>query len=47
VLLQAATAKFSFPQLFSQLTLPKLERELEGVLDFFFRGLYARSEVPA
>jgi AcrR family transcriptional regulator len=46
-MLQAATAKFSFPQLFSQLTLPKLERELEGVLDFFFRGLYARSEVPA
>jgi AcrR family transcriptional regulator len=45
-MLQATTAKFAFPHLFSQLTLPKLERELEGVLDFFFRGLYARPASP-
>jgi len=42
-MLQAATVKFSFPQLFSQLTLPKLERELTGVLDLLFSGLRARS----
>jgi AcrR family transcriptional regulator len=41
-MLQSATAKFSFPQLFSQLTLPKLERELGGVLDLLLNGLYAR-----
>lgn len=41
-MLQAATMKFSVPQLFSRLTLPKLERELEGVLDLIFQGLYAR-----
>jgi AcrR family transcriptional regulator len=29
-MLQAATIKFSLPQLFSHLTLPKLEREFEG-----------------
>lgn len=41
-MLQAATIKFSFPQLFSLLTLPKLERELDGVLKLVFQGLYAR-----
>ena len=41
-MLQSATAKFAFPQLFSQLTLPKLERELGGVLDLVLNGLYAR-----
>lgn len=41
-MLQAATAKFSFPQLFSQLTLPKLERELAGVLDLVLNGIYTR-----
>jgi AcrR family transcriptional regulator len=41
-MLQSATAKFAFPQLFSQLTLPKLERELEGVLDLLLHGLYSR-----
>ena len=30
-MLQAATIKFSLPQLFSHLTLPKLEREFDGV----------------
>jgi AcrR family transcriptional regulator len=41
-MLQAATAKFGFPQLFSRLTLPKLERELDGVLNLVFNGLYKR-----
>jgi AcrR family transcriptional regulator len=41
-MLQCATVKFSFPQLFSQLTLPKLERELGGVLNLILSGLYAR-----
>jgi hypothetical protein len=31
-MMQSATMKFGVPQLFSKLTLPKLERELEGVL---------------
>jgi AcrR family transcriptional regulator len=43
-MLQCAAVKFSFPQLFSQLTLPKLERELAGVLDLVFAGLLARPE---
>jgi len=42
-MLQAATMKFSVPQLFSKLTLPKLERELEGVLDLLINGLRART----
>lgn len=45
-MLQSATVKFAFPQLISQLTLPKLERELAGVLDLVMHGLYAQqSEV--
>ncbi len=43
-MMQAATMKFSVPQLFSQLTLPKLERELTGVMDLLLNGLYARKE---
>jgi AcrR family transcriptional regulator len=43
-MLQSATVKFAIPQLFSQLTLPKLERELEGVLGLLLNGLYARPE---
>jgi AcrR family transcriptional regulator len=48
-MLQCATAKFAFPQLFSQLTLPKLERELQGVLTLLFQGLYVRqgAQTPA
>lgn len=47
-MMQSATMKFSVPQLFSHLTLPKLERELEGVLNLLLRGLYARpGEAPA
>lgn len=40
-MIQAATIKFSLPQLISHLTLPKLEREFNGVMDLIFRGLYA------
>lgn len=42
-MMQSATMKFSVPQLFSKLTLPKLERELDGVLKLLLNGLYARS----
>ncbi len=45
-MIQAATMKFSVPQLFSQLSLPKLERELEGVLALLLKGLYARGAQP-
>ncbi|MCA8886325.1 MAG: TetR/AcrR family transcriptional regulator [Hyphomonadaceae bacterium] len=40
-MLQASTMKFGIPQLFSRLTLPKLERELDGVLTILLNGLYA------
>ncbi len=45
-MMQAATVKFSIPQLFSQLTLPKLERELDGVLDLFLFGAYRNEAEP-
>jgi AcrR family transcriptional regulator len=38
-MIQSATMKFRYPQLWSQLTLPKLERELEGVLNLLIEGL--------
>ena len=41
-MMQSAMMKFSVPQLFSKLTLPRLERELEGVLNLLLNGLYAR-----
>jgi len=41
-MLQAATVKFGIPQLISRLTLPKLEREFEGVMNLVLQGLYAR-----
>jgi len=46
-MMQAATMKFSIPQLWSRLTLPKLERELEGVLNLIMNGLYTRPAEPA
>jgi AcrR family transcriptional regulator len=47
-MVQAATVKFGLPQLFSRLTLPKLEREFEGVLSLLLQGLYTRTaEAPA
>lgn len=38
-MIQSATMKFRYPQLWSKLTLPKLERELEGVLKLILDGL--------
>jgi len=38
-MIQSATMKFRYPQLWSKLTLPKLERELEGVLKLIVNGL--------
>jgi hypothetical protein len=46
-MLQSATMKFGLPQLFSKLTLPKLERELDGVLNLLLQGLYTRDAAPA
>jgi AcrR family transcriptional regulator len=47
-MMQAAVVKFSLPQMFSKLTLAKLEREFEGVLGLLLKGLYARgAEAPA
>ena len=40
-MIQAATLKFSYPQLFTRLPLPKLERELEGVYQIVVAGLQA------
>ena len=44
---QSALMKFRFPQLFSKLTLPKLQRELDGVLDLLLAGISPNSVVPA
>ncbi|GAB5459791.1 MAG: TetR/AcrR family transcriptional regulator [Henriciella sp.] len=38
-MMQSATMKFRYPQLWSRLTLPKLERELNGVMDMLLAGL--------
>jgi hypothetical protein len=38
-MVQAATMKFRYPQLWSKLTLPKLERELEGVMNLLTYGI--------
>src|SRR5436853_2436345 len=38
-MIQSATMKFRYPQLWSKLTLPKLERELDGVLRLLIDGL--------
>ena len=38
-MMQSATMKFRYPQLWSRLTLPKLERELDGVMDIILAGL--------
>jgi AcrR family transcriptional regulator len=43
-MIQSATMKFGLPQLFSKLTLAKLERELNGVMDLILKGLYARAD---
>ena len=38
-MMQSATMKFRYPQLWTRLTLPKLERELDGVMDIILAGL--------
>jgi hypothetical protein len=47
-MIQSATMKFRYPQLWSMLTLPKLERELDGVLKLILNGLcpFATAERP-
>ena len=44
-MIQSALMKFRYPQLWSKLTLPKLERELDGVLKLLIDGLSARKVV--
>ncbi len=44
--MQSALMKFRFPQLFSKLTLPKLRRELDGVMDILLAGLSTGARVP-
>lgn len=46
-MIQSATMKFRYPQLWSKLTLPKLERELDGVLKLLVNGLCRRRKEPA
>ncbi|HEY0282005.1 MAG TPA: TetR/AcrR family transcriptional regulator [Rhizomicrobium sp.] len=41
-MIQAATMKFRYPQLWTKLTLPQLERELDGVLKLVVNGLNAQ-----
>lgn len=38
-MIQSAVMKFVFPQLWSRLSLPELEREFEGVMDLILAGL--------
>jgi hypothetical protein len=40
-MIQSATLKFSYPQLFTRLPLHRLERELEGVFQLIVAGLKA------
>ncbi len=42
-MIQSATMKFRYPQLWSELGLPALERELKGVLDLLLNGVCPRS----
>ncbi len=46
-MIQSATMKFRYPQLWSKLTLPKLERELEGVLELLINGLCPKKRAAA
>jgi len=46
-MIQAAVMKFRYPQLWSKLTLPKLERELEGVIHLIVDGLRAAPKASA
>lgn len=42
-MIQSATMKFSYPQMFSRLNLERLERELRGVMEIILLGLRAKS----
>jgi AcrR family transcriptional regulator len=44
--MQSALMKFRFPQLFSALSLPKLQRELGGVLDLLLASLSCGASTP-
>jgi AcrR family transcriptional regulator len=46
-MIQSATIKFRYPQLFSSLDLDKLEREAAGVVDLLINGLRARPKALA
>ncbi len=46
-MIQSATMKFHYPQLFSKLTLPRLERELQGVFDLLVNGIAVHTKIPA
>ena len=45
-MIQSATMKFRYPQLWSKLSLPKLEHELEGVMKLVIDGLSPRRPCP-
>src|SRR5262249_3874497 len=45
-MVQSATMKFRYPQLWTRLTLPKLERELEGVMNLIIDGLCPHLQKP-
>ena len=44
--MQSSLMKFRFPQMFSFLTLPKLQRELDGVMDLLLAGLSPKAVIP-
>lgn len=44
--MQSALMKFRFPQLFSALSLPKLQRELDGVLNLLLASLSCGARTP-
>ncbi len=46
-MIQSATTKFRYPQLFSSLDLPRLEREAAGVIDLLINGLKTRPKALA
>ena len=42
--IQCATSKYRYPQISSSLTLPQLEKELEGVISLLVRGVACRGK---
>lgn len=45
-MIQSSLMKFRFPQMFSHLSLPKLKRELKGVMDLLLAGLSPGAHTP-